>query len=72
MTRSRGRRRTHSAPRRLLSDPVNYTGESDRSAAYDDPDRRTFRYRYRINGPQPTPVKTTTIDELPPDSVLRR
>jgi hypothetical protein len=70
MTRSRGTRRRN----RFLSTtmPVNFTGESDRSKAYDDPNRRTFRYRYRINGPQPTPVKTTTIDDLPHDSVLRR
>jgi hypothetical protein len=77
MTRSRGTRRTrtHSASRiEFLSTNalVDYTGETNRSKAYDDPDRRTFRYAYRINGPKATPVKTSTYNDLPPDSVLRR
>jgi hypothetical protein len=78
MTRSRGTRRrthgnTHGASRRLLNDPqVNLTGESDRSKAYDDPNRRTYQYRYRINGPPATQTKTLTYNDLPHDSVLRR
>jgi hypothetical protein len=76
MTRSRGTRRRNrdSDGTGWLSTtmPVDLTGESDRSKAYDDPNRRTFQYRYRINGPPATQTKTLTYNDLPHDSVLRR
>ena len=64
--RGRGKRRT--PPPGVLT-KTDLDTESDSSKAYTE--GRTVGYKHRINGPV-APVTTITLDELPPESVLRQ
>ena len=67
-SKKRGRGRRRSPPPGHLP-RTDLDTESSSSKAYTE--GRTVGYRNRINGPV-APVKTITLDELPPESVLRQ